>query len=353
LGALLAGAIMIGSATPAAAGVEIFLAHDMRIGPHWIPDPQGPNPEQPAVTCRYEADELERMTILQPVIFPYPGAAPGPQQVGWRAHIQWADNLAGPWNAYAATPVTTATATRTWPADLRPKVYHFPSNVEQHPFYRVVYRLLWYQPGKPVAKALHTIAWYRGLYEGNKLGFDRGCRSALIKAASTRAPVPPFGEGPHPGVQGVHWILDSFGAPPEYTAATCVYENAEVARVRVRRPIVFARDTGPGVQQQDVGWKAVIQTADSNVDPEWQNLVETSVVRRRTSDVAWADFRDRTVQLPDDVPGVVLRVVYRMYWYQGSSTSEANRAVHVAYWYTMVYGSNTDYRHEYCYTILT
>ena len=89
------------AAAPAAAGIDVFGAHDMRVGEHWILDGPGPFPETPAVVCHYGADdELERMTIREPVLFKYPGAPTGAQQVGWLARVEWSDDhsVTGPWH---------------------------------------------------------------------------------------------------------------------------------------------------------------------------------------------------------------------------------------------------------------
>ena len=54
----------------------------------------------------------------------------------------------------------------------------------------------------------------------------------------------------HSGSRGVHGLIDS----AEFPAATCRYDSlVQLRKFVVRAPIVYARDTGPGIQTSDGG----------------------------------------------------------------------------------------------------
>ena len=85
----LAAAPAVAAGPPSAPYGE--LSHSGDIGLHWIldmffGDTDPTHVEFPAVTCRYDGDDLLReMVIQEPVMFAYVGEGPNTQQVRWRA----------------------------------------------------------------------------------------------------------------------------------------------------------------------------------------------------------------------------------------------------------------------------
>ena len=354
--ALLAGSLTLVAAAPAAAGIDVFGAHDMRVGEHWILDGPGPFPETPAVVCHYGADdELERMTIREPVLFKYPGAPTGAQQVGWLARVEWSDDhsVTGPWQPDTSTSTSTGNATTTRPADLAPKVVTFPADVEEHAHYRVVYRLLLARAGRPRGEgvppgrvvsggpARAELMAIRQLWRRAHRGSRRPCAGRALRGGTAH-------RGAWPSLDPGQLRI-SAGAPRGDLRVRRGRPAGAAAGPATHRPRTQHR---PRIDLQDVGWKAVVQTTFSTGPESWENLVQTPVVRKRTSDGTWAAFRGRTVEVPSADVGVAVRVVYRMYWYEGSSTSEANRAVHWPYWYALDSTITSNPRNDYCHSFL-
>lgn len=62
------------------------------------------------------------------------------------------------------------------------------------------------------------------------------------------------------GQYGVHQLVDS----EEYPAVTCVYVGIDqvLSKIKVRAPIVFGSNRGPGEDSQPVGWRYKIQWSD-------------------------------------------------------------------------------------------
>jgi hypothetical protein len=86
----------------------------------------------------------------------------------------------------------------------------------------------------------------------------------------------------------------------------------------------YARNRGPGVNRQIVGWRVRVQASDDFVT--WSTVRETSVTTTSATDVVEAGYQPRTVAVPTD-KAVRVRVV--MLWYKpGSRTRVAGRAIH-------------------------
>jgi hypothetical protein len=344
LGVTLAAAVTVTGAIPASAGGTNsygYLGHTPGVGLHWILDNPGPDPHSPPVTCSYGGSpgyELKTMLIRQPVIF---ASRSGTQRVGWRALIQSADVISGSWQAYDRTPFSRANATRSVPAAFQPRTVAFPADVEDNRWYRVLYDLVWYGANGTtvVERARHLAYWY--LIKGS-FRLPEQCPSTndpLTRLAADPAPRG-ISEGTHTGRRGLHWILEMLGPYPEYPPVVCEYDSSDdLERLHIRRPIVFARDAGPGVQRQDVGWRAIIQTSPAGGGPPvWTTVAQTSLTRRSATDIAWADLRPKTYVV-DLADYDALRVIYRLFWYRGSDGPQVGRADHVPVWYKVEFPS--------------
>jgi hypothetical protein len=336
LPALLAGVLTAVVGAPAAAqgGFDGAGAHTGKQGLHWLLDTWDAPPEYPAVTCRYTAGfKLRRLEIRPPVMFAEVSEGPRTQRVGWRAIVQSAETAGGPWSTYRNLPLVKASATGKVTAPFRPVATDLPSDVDEHVYYRVLYRLFWYGPNgtTQTGRADHRPSLYGVRGPGFNQWVARQCE-ALLSGVTAGVPAPPL---QHTGKVGPHWILDTPGTPVEYPAVTCDYDsNGLLSRMRIRRPIVLARNTGPGVQRQDVAWKALIQYTPANSGfEEWYPFGETKTTRRSASELDWANWLPRVFDTPQPKGIIGLRVVYRMTWFKGTTNQVVGRAEHapVAY----------------------
>jgi hypothetical protein len=339
------------AAAPAAAGSSAYgeLSHSGDVGLHWILDQFSDTPEHvehPSVTCRYApSGNLSSMIIQQPVLFAYVGEGPNTQQVRWRAQIQSSDGA--DWAPFDTTSTSSAIASGKTPADLAPKVYTFDSDPTESVMYRVIYRMLWFEgAGPPTGRAAHFPYWYRVVLPGEVdeiVRFDCPAQQAVVAERAARTPhAEPAGFiddvwGPHTGRRGKHWILDNVGPNPELPSATCLYdENLDLEAVRLRRPIVFARNATGGTDTQDIGWRVRLQyTALNSSETDWQPLEVSSEIRRPATDSDWADFRPRTIPVePLAEPFFGVRAVYQLTWYRKGTDTVRGTARHSPRWYT-------------------
>jgi hypothetical protein len=280
--------------------------------------------------------------------------------VGWKAVIQSVTDLGGgmyDYTPYGETSRTKLTASDRYPADFLPKVFDFPENVEVNLGYRVVYRLSWWYPTAGVldGQAAHFPKWYRRT-QGS--AFDLAADWCASDDTVGSDGLLPYGYGTHDGAYGLHWILDHVGPNPEYPAVTCAYDDSyQLDAIKVRRPIVFARDRGPGVDSQPVGWKAVVQIADApppgiaapaGVEPAWSFYRESPVQKDGASDRYWADFLARTIDVPASLANKQLRVVYRMFWYAPDGHTIRGRANDRPYWYRITWAGASSWASESC-----
>lgn len=358
-GVLLAGLVVaLAGAVPAAAGLPIgYLDHSGDTGLHWILDSPGPDPELPAVTCLYGTTDqrLKLMRVRQPVMF-----ANSPtyrtQSVWWRIKVEHAAAIEGPWELGTTSPWRKAAAKAPNPADLAPTTVGFGASVLDHPLHRIVYELRWNQGTgtTQVGSAQHTPVWYRidsALGTGTT---QNGCPNSL--APLVAGFTVDNGEDAHSGKRGPHWLLDNPGPNPELTAAICEYDAlGQLDRIVIRRPMVLARDTGPGIQAQDVAWKVVVQASVTNSGTEqWGSTVgQTTTTRRRATEQAWADFRPKVVD-PSAIEGFeVVRVLSKLTWFKGTSNTVAGRASHHPMTYRLEYhNGNYGWHQDYCYMTL-
>jgi hypothetical protein len=126
-------------------------------------------------------------------------------------------------------------------------------------------------------------------------------------------------------VQGVHGLVDS----AEFPAARCRYDSSfQLAKIVVRAPIVYARDTGPGVQIRTVGWRFRVQWSSGL---GFSNYKTSSIVKMSASDERPAGFVRRSVTF-SNAPEIVYRVRVDMYWYDANG-DQIGKATHAPQWY--------------------
>jgi hypothetical protein len=346
--------VATGGSLSARAGEEMYGRGEHRgsYGLHWILDAPAVPPEHPAVTCRYdsESDLLVSMLVRQPVLFADVSEGPQRQLVGWRAIVQGADDVNGPWRFVARSPVVKAFATGRYPADLPSFTIRF-AEVPAYHVVRILYRLTWYSgDGKAVeGRASHRPRLYGLSREGPDSYLSDHCETATGISVVGRD-----GEGQHTGQQGLHWILDHSGPDPEYPAVTCEYgSQGEILRVRIRRPIAFARDAGPGVQSADVAGKGLIQSTPQNEGSEiWSTVGETAESTLRATDLAWADFLPKQAPIP--AGGLAIRVVYVLAWSDPSTGTLLGTAEHYPVWYLVETAEGTTtWQDDHCLRELT
>ena len=146
-------------------------------------------------------------------------------------------------------------------------------------------------------------------------------------------------------------MLDGYPDYSEYPAVTCSYAGGKLDRIRVRQPVVFGDDRGPGEDAQWVGWRAVVQYSDDL--SVWSFYRQSPLVKMRASDKYPADFLPTTIDLPGSVADHgAYRVQYRFFWYYPNKGTLDGRARHVPYWITLRYGSITDLSDGYCYPLV-
>lgn len=130
----------------------------------------------------------------------------------------------------------------------------------------------------------------------------------------------------HEGRYGVHYLADS----EEYPGVRCAYDETVISAVRVRDPLVFARDTNPDrVDSRWVSWKYRIQAERVK---GWAT-VATSVLQKRTAtDAQLADFSPMRTAFAGSA-STQYRVVVIIRWYGADGTTVVGRAIHRADWY--------------------
>jgi hypothetical protein len=218
--------------------------------------------------------------------------------------------------------------------------------------------MLWFEgAGSPTGRAAHFPWYYRFAPQGGPaevIGDACPRTSVPVTARVTLAEPAGFIDdvwGRHTGKRGKHWILDNQGPHPELPSTTCIYDGTDLVAIRVRRPIAFARDTGPGVQRQDIGWRVRLQyTALNSTETDWLPMKASDEVRRRASDVDWSDFRPRTISVPDMLkPFYGVRVVYQLTWYKAGTDVVRGTARHSPRWYVSDAVTAYELPNPYCY----
>lgn len=132
----------------------------------------------------------------------------------------------------------------------------------------------------------------------------------------------------HSGVFGAHYLQDTF----EYAGVHCHYSNPgpDLDRIRVRFPIVYARDLSAGRDSQEVGWRFNLQSSPTSSGP-WTTIYRSPVERLSAFDDSPALFHGKTYSLHGEF-GVLYRVLIGMRWYAvGGNTIEGNVTHRVDY----------------------
>ena len=131
----------------------------------------------------------------------------------------------------------------------------------------------------------------------------------------------------HEGRYGVHSLADS----EEYPGARCAYDDATVIEsIRVRDPLVFARDTNPDrVDSRWVSWKYRVQAESAK---SWFNVATSELQKRMATDAQIANFSPMRTTF-DGSASTQYRVVVIIRWYGADGDTVVGRAVHRVDWY--------------------
>jgi hypothetical protein len=125
------------------------------------------------------------------------------------------------------------------------------------------------------------------------------------------------------GTYGVHYLQDSL----EFPGVRCFYNNTtfNIQRVKVRFPIVYARNRTDGRDSQVVGWRFNLQrsTADTT---DWSTIYRSPVKRSKAFDDLPAAFDNLTYSFTGG-NSFHYRVLVGMRWYASDNTLEG-RATH-------------------------
>jgi hypothetical protein len=129
------------------------------------------------------------------------------------------------------------------------------------------------------------------------------------------APPLPFRDGHF----GIYALLDD---DQGFRGAGCHYDGSmHLDRIRIRQPIAFAYDRRHGkVDRQWVAWRYAIEGTNDTADlfsATWTPVAKSDLQRYWTSDGQAAAFKPRTYSVGSSGFGA-LRVVVRIYWYDGS-----------------------------------
>jgi hypothetical protein len=129
------------------------------------------------------------------------------------------------------------------------------------------------------------------------------------------------------GRVGVHYLADS----EEFPGVRCRYDDETVIEsVRVRDPLVFARDRNPDrVDSQLVSWKYRVQAETTE---GWATVATSGLQKRIATDAQVADFSPMRTSFAGSA-STQYRVVVTMRWYSLDGDTVVGRAVHRADWY--------------------
>ncbi len=131
----------------------------------------------------------------------------------------------------------------------------------------------------------------------------------------------------HEGRYGVHYLADS----EEYPGVRCRYDDETVIdSVRVRDPLVFARDTNPDrVDSRWVSWKYRVQR--QNVKG-WATVATSGLQKRVATDAQVANFSPMRTNFAGTA-STQYRVEVIIRWYSADGDTVVGRAVHRVDWY--------------------
>jgi hypothetical protein len=153
-----------------------------------------------------------------------------------------------------------------------------------------------------------------------------GLVAALLMAA---APVAADTELGHSGQVGRHRLRDIFG----YPGARCIYPSETAQNetaIRVRSPIVYARNVFSGTDYQLVSWQARLQERQSGV---WRTISSSRREKEYATDLFPAEFSPRTLAV---TTAGAHRIRVDMYWYSPDGSTIVGRARHLVDFYAIV-----------------
>lgn len=133
----------------------------------------------------------------------------------------------------------------------------------------------------------------------------------------------------HSGSVGPHQLADS----AEYPGVTCRYNNLQnLYGVRVRAPLMLARDRSSARDRQLVSWRFRLQraTPESNI---WTTLYSGPVQRAYALDDASAAFTTQSSTFVTK-PANRYRIMISMFWYAPGTTTVQGVANHLIDWYS-------------------
>jgi hypothetical protein len=136
---------------------------------------------------------------------------------------------------------------------------------------------------------------------------------AIMTAVAAFAVPAAAGSLPGPddiGLVGRHALFDN----EEYPGANCLTDGPELERIRVRRPIVFARSRTSRVDSQTVGWRWELR------DQTFALVDQGPIEKATASDQRAASFRPAVVDMSGRPDGQWF-ISVRMQWYEPGTTS--------------------------------
>jgi hypothetical protein len=242
------------------------------------------NTEYAGAKCQYANQQLDAITIRQPILFARDRTGgTDTQKVGWAFTIQYATDIGGTtWADYTNSPIVAHTATDKVNAHFKPRTWHL-TNVVYTNSWRVINQFYWYYPdvNHESGRAYHVVYHYQVEDQ----------------------------------VSSGNWCPDS------------------QPKITVRQPIAFAFDRSGLTDTQTVGWRYTVQWTDGNV---WHALATTSTVKDTATDGANADWQPRTFTFSNAPTHGYYRVVLRVVWYQPGSSTTAGLARHPVSLYRLI-----------------
>jgi hypothetical protein len=321
VGCLVAG-LLAGSVVPLMAAGTPAAVDEHPVGRHMLVDDR----EFPGADCRSHTNSLVAIRVRRPVMYAHSRTnGVDHQTVGWRWQLR-----SSAFALVAQGPIQKATATDVRPASFSGQVVDMVGRPPDTWF--IAIRMYWYKPGSSTrvqGKSLHYVRNYAR--DGSSLfGLDGGCDLSHLSIF----PQPPSG---HTGHFGVHVLLDDVHETP----AICRYGpgSAGLISIKVRQPIVFASDSGPGIQSQHVRWRFVVEETDDPLPDKntvWTQLPPGHFVTAGATERKPAGFGARSRSLGSGERGhAYYRVKVSLRWLRSNGTV-AGAVVETAARYALV-----------------
>lgn len=142
--------------------------------------------------------------------------------------------------------------------------------------------------------------------------------------AAGGAELPPTGDS---GRYGVFGVVDTV----DYAGARCVYVDTggqQLAQIKVRPPIVYARDRSHHTDTQTVGWVFSVWIAHDLGLDTWQQVYESDVQIATATDAHNARFSTRGWKVALDTNTTTFYLVrMSMLWYPTTHIGSGNASV--------------------------